>query len=190
MPINDADINICTAALHLVGAEGITAFSDETREASLSSTLYPMVKQNTLQKHSWRFAIRQEQLALINGAPLFGFTKAYQLPADFLRFVGKDNPTIKHQIFENKVYTDLETLYASILYDIDAQYFPSYFKYLLTLEMAKAYAFGLLEDESKADKLEALARNQLILSKSVDSQNNTTSVLPEQMFSLTNVRYG
>jgi hypothetical protein len=75
-------------------------------------------------------------------------------------------------------------------YDVGAQYFPAYFEYLLALEMAKILAFGLLEDDSKASNLEALARNQLVSARTIDSQNNTTTVLSQENFSLTNVRNG
>ena len=189
MTINDADIAICAASLQLIGAEEIGSFDDETREARTCASIYPTLKQNVLQKHNWRFAIRQEQLNRLVSTPLFGFGYAYSLPSDFLRLVGKDNPTIKHQIFENKVYTDLTTLYANIQYDVDAQYFPAYFKHLLHLELAGLLAAALLEDENKADKFGGFAQRQMIIAKNIDSQNNSSSTIPEGAFKLTAVRF-
>lgn len=189
MAINNYDIDICVAALQTVGAEEINSFDDESREARLCASIYPRLKKNALQKTNWRFAIRQQQLNQLVATPLFGFSYAYQLPNDFLRLVGKNNPTVKHQLFENKVYTDLTTLYANILYDVDAQYFPAYFGLLLQLELTSLLAAALLEDENKADKFDKFAQKQLLIAKSIDSQNNSSSTFPEGAFNLTAVRY-
>lgn len=183
------DIKICSAALQLVGAEEINSFLDETREARICASLYSTVKLDLLQSHTWRFSIRQEELNRLVATPLYGYSYAYSLPADFLRLIGKNNPTSRHQIFENKVYTDLTPVYASIQYDVDEQYFPAYFEKLMFLELASMLSVALLEDEGKAGDFSAMARNQMIKARNIDSQNNTSSVIPAGAFNLTNVRY-
>ena len=189
MAITITDISICAAALQLVGAEEITSFEDETREARICASIYSTVKADLLQSHTWRFSIRQEELNRLVASPLFGFDYAYSLPADFLRLIGKNNPTSKHQLFENKVYTDLTPVYASIQYDVDEQYFPAYFEKLMFLELASMLAVALLEDEGKAKDFAALARTQMIKARNIDSQNNTVSTIPAGAFNLTNARY-
>lgn len=183
------DITICAAALQLIGAEEITSFFDETREARICASIYPTVKKDMLQSSTWRFSIRQEQLNKLSATPLFGFSYAYSLPSDFLRLVGKQTPTTKHQIFENKVYTDLDPVYAVLQYDVDEQYFPAYFTRLMQLEMAAMLAAALLEDENKADKFSAFAKTQMIKARNIDSQNNSSSTIPSGAFVLTSVRY-
>jgi hypothetical protein len=189
MAATTTDIKICTTALQLVGAEEINSLSDETREARICNSLYGTLKRDLLQAHPWRFAIRQEELNRLVAVPLFGYAYAYALPADFLRFVGKNNPTSKHQIFENKLYTDLTPVYASIQYDVSEQHFPAYFERLLQLELAGLLAAALLEDENKTDKFVAFARTQMIKARNIDSQNNTSSAIPSGAFNLTNVRH-
>lgn len=188
MSINEADIKICSNALQVLGADPINSFEDETREAQVCSSIYPLIKRNTLQKHYWRFSIRQEQLGQLSATPLYGYAKAYQLPADYLRFVGKQNPSIEHQVYENKIYTDADPLFVSIQYEVSAQYFPSYFEYLLQLELMKDLALGLMEDESKEQRLAAKAREQLIIARTIDSQNGTVNVIPQELFTLTTAR--
>lgn len=183
------DISICAAALQLVGAEEIGSFLDETREARICASIYPTIKQDLLQSHTWRFSTRQEELNRLVATPLFGFSYAYSLPADFLRLVGKQTPTTKHQIFGNKLYTNLTPVYANLQYDIDEQYFPAYFVRLIQLEMAAMLAAALLEDENKADKFISFAKNQMIKARNLDSQNNTASSIPAGAFNLTNVRH-
>lgn len=189
MAITITDISICAAALQLVGAEEITSFEDETREARICASIYPTIKADLLQSHTWRFSIRQEELNRLVATPLFGFNYAYSLPADFLRLIGKNNPTSKHQLFENKVYTDLTPVYASIQYDVNEQYFPAYFEKLMFLELASMLAVALLEDEGKAKDFAAMAKTQMIKARNIDSQNNTASIIPAGAFNLTNVRY-
>jgi hypothetical protein len=189
MAINDADIRICAAALQLIGAEEIGSFDDETREARLCAAIYPTLKENLLQKNTWRFSVRQEQLNRLVATPLFGFNYAYSLPSDFLRLIGKSNTSIPHQIFENKVYTDSDTLYANLQYNVDAQYFPGYFVHLMQLELAGLLASALLEDENKTDKFMVFAQRQLMIARNIDSQNNTASIIPTGAFNLTAVRF-
>lgn len=185
-----SDISICNAALQMVGADGITSLTlDETRENRICNSLYFTVKQDVLQSANWRFSVRQEQLNRLISVPLFGFKYAYSLPADFLRLIGKDNPNTKHQIFENKLYTDLESVNANIQYDVNAQYFPAYFTRLLELEMATVLSISLLEDESKADIFAKFARTQKIKATNIDSRNNTASYLSESKYSLTQIRH-
>ena len=188
MTITSEDIAICSAALHLIGAEEIGSFADETREARLCASIYSTLRQNLLQKHNWRFSVRQEQLNRLDAVPLFGFSYAYSLPSDFLRLVGKANPSYPHQIFGNKLYTSLDTVYANLQVDVDAQHYPAYFKYLFKLELAALLASSLLEDENKTDRFTAIAHRQIIIARNIDSQNNTASVIPSSAFTLTNVR--
>ena len=188
MTITSDDIAICSAALHLIGAEEIGSFTDETREARLCASIYSTLRQNLLQKHNWRFSVRQEQLNRLDAVPLFGFAYAYSLPTDFLRLVGKVNPSYPHQIFGNKLYTSLDTVYATMQVDTDAQYYPAYFTHLFQLELAALLASALLEDENKTDKFMAFAQRQMIVARNIDSQNNTASVIPSSAFTLTNVR--
>jgi hypothetical protein len=183
------DIKICAAALHLVGAEEITSFVDETREARLCKSLYENLKLDLLQSHPWRFSIRQEELNQLVATPLFDYSYAYSLPADFLRLIGKDNPTNAHKIFGNKLYTDLDPVYANIQYEVAEQYFPAYFERLVQLELAAMLAASLVEDENKADKFSNFARTQMVKARNIDSQNNTSSTIPNGAFNLTNVRY-
>lgn len=189
MAVITTDISICAAALQLIGAEEIESFLDETREARICASIYPTVKEDMLQSTSWRFSTRQEELNRLTSTPLYGFKYAYSLPSDFLRLVGKQNPTVKHQIHENKLFTDLTPVYATLQYDVDEQYFPSYFVRLMHMEMAAMLAAALLEDENKADKFSAFAQKQLIKAKNIDAQNNTASTIPASAFNLTSVRF-
>jgi len=183
------DIKICAAALQLVGAEEINSFLDETREARICASIYPTIKSDLLQSSTWGFCTRQEELNRLVATPLFGYAYAYSLPSDFLRLVGKSNPTAKHQIFENKVYTDLTPLYASLQYEVNEQFFPAYFEKLMFLEMASLLAVALLEDDGKAKDFAGLAKIQMIKARNIDSQNSTARAIPSGAFNLTNVRY-
>lgn len=185
----NTDISICAAALQLIGADEITSFYDETREARLCASLYDTLKQDTLQSHPWGFSVRQEQLNQLVKTPLYGFSYAYSLPTDFLRLIGKDNPSYKHQLFENRLYTNLETVYAKIQYDVSERYFPSYFVLLLQFKLAGMLASAVLEDENKTDKFLVIAREQMIKARNIDSQNNSNLHINSNAFNLTNVRF-
>jgi hypothetical protein len=98
------DIEICSQALTLLGADEITSFKDETREAKLCKIIYELTVKSCLADRNWTFAQNQTQLNKLSQTPLFGYSAAFQLPSDYLRLFGKANPGLPHEIKENYLY--------------------------------------------------------------------------------------
>lgn len=182
------DVEICTTALLMIGADEINSFVDETREAKLCASLYPVFRDDMLQSHPWRFAIGQFELNKLVNVPLFGFANAFQLPANYLRLIGKDQPQFRHKIFEDKLYADANGVKISYQFAPNETTFPSYFVKLLEYELAKVLSVSLLEDEGKATLYERLYKDQLLKARNLDSQSDGEHGMPEHNFKLTAIR--
>ena len=87
MAIGDTDVSICNAALALLGAEGLTSFSDGSAQASICSVLYSKVKDVTIGMYRWSWSIKKSQLVQDNTTPVNEWTYQYSLPNDILNNV-------------------------------------------------------------------------------------------------------
>jgi len=183
------DVSICTSALLMVGADEIESFVDETREAKLCAQLYPTTKNKLLQSFPWRFAVGQVQLAQLVATPTFEYDHAYQLPADFLRLIDTNNPAYDFKIYEDKLYTDADSIYITYMFDPGEEDFPDYFVRLIELEMAAILSTALVEDLDKSRVYSDMAKRQALQARSTDSQNQPTEGLEDVNFELTQVRY-
>ena len=182
-------IEICTTSLLMVGADEITSFEDETREAKLCANLYPTIRDDLLQSHVWRFSVGQASLNRLVSAPLFGYSYAFQLPANHLRLVGKNNSALKHEILEDKLYCNALEVLINYQFTPSEVRYPAYFVKALELEMAAILAVALIEDEGKSSLFERKAKAQLVKARYVDSQNNGNHAMPEHNFALTAIRH-
>lgn len=183
------DVQICSSALLMVGADEIESFTEQSREAKLCSAIYQTIKDDILASHNWRFSVRQIKLSKSNKKPLFGFSNAFTLPSDFLRLVGKDNPAEKHQIFGDLLHCNLEEVMINYQYAPDSNDYPSYFIRLLEMELAKILSVSLLEDENKAIIFSDLVKTQMLKAKNIDSQNYSNKAIGDSKFNLFAVRY-
>ena len=80
-------VEIVNRALLKLSAGRIEALDEDTEEARLASAAWPTVRDAELQAHPWSFALARTTLSTVDTAPAFGFARALQLPADFLRLV-------------------------------------------------------------------------------------------------------
>lgn len=184
-----SDVEICSTALRLIGAEKIDAFEDESREARVCSSIYTSFLKSLLQSGVWRFAMGQAELSKLTAVPLFGFTNAFQLPANYLRLIGKNNPALKHQIFEDKLYANANAILVNYQFRPAEATFPSYFEKTLYLQLAEVLAVAIPEDEAKSKLYGGLATKQLIMARTVDAQSDGDHEPPEDKFRLTAIRH-
>lgn len=86
----DSEVDICNLALSHLKQQPIVQIDPPTSQVEeLCNLWYHQVRQETLRSHPWNFAIKRVQLTPDSSAePLFGFTHAYLLPSDFIRYLG------------------------------------------------------------------------------------------------------
>ena len=113
-------VEICNAALINLGAETIAALTDDNKEARLCNQRYEPCKDSVLRAHPWNCAIKRATLAPNSTAPVWGFNKSFNYPADCLRVLRLDDTTIPFTVEEKMILADstaLDILYVSNVTD-------------------------------------------------------------------------
>jgi len=182
------DIAICNTGLILVGADQITSFQDDTREAEICSAIYETTRDFLLQSIPWRFSLRQEELAKVVGAPKFGYSFVYQLPPDMLRLISISNSSNQYKIYEDKLHSSDNTVEVVYQYNPGESEFPSYFKRYLEYDLAEIFSGSLSKDMEQVQVMNRLKEQAGKRARLIDSQNQPPRTIDDSVFELTSVR--
>lgn len=152
-----SQIDICNLALKKLGAQRITALTDNVKQARTLSDIYEIERQAELRKYRWSFAMKRALLPALVDKPAWGYGLAFQLPADYIslvqvgqfqtvpaldEYVGRDNAM--WSIESGQILTDLGAP-LSIRYIRDVTD-PSDFDALFAQSFAAHLAYVACED--------------------------------------------
>ena len=137
---------ICNLALSKLGDNTIMSLDDNTQESRFCKLYYPVVLAECLMLNTWNFATVLANLSQISTAPLFDWSYAYQLPADFARITkfnafDYSDRIAEYEINGTTLLTDED--HASIAYiskSPDPQTFTPSFVSILSLKLASELA--------------------------------------------------
>lgn len=87
----NSEVDICNLSLDLLKQKPIVNLDPPTNQVEeLCARTYQQKRRATLRTHMWNFAMKRLKILPDSGAtPLFGFTHAYNLPSDFIRYAGR-----------------------------------------------------------------------------------------------------
>lgn len=186
--MSNTDVKICNAALIMVGADEINSFVDNTNEAKICSAVYLDTKQTLLQYHPWRFSLRQLDLGgELVADPLFKWERQYQLPADLLRVISLENDA-DYEIYQDKIYTNVNPCRLVYQYKVPEGKMPSYFVRCLQFQLARIFSISLQEDSGKMTMFDNAADKETARARSIDAQQQPNVSIPERNYSFVNVR--
>lgn len=80
-------VSIANQALGWLGANFITAFTDQSTEAQLIDANYPDVRDAVLEERAWTFATRRMSLVTDSIAPDYGYSNRFLIPGNVLRIL-------------------------------------------------------------------------------------------------------
>lgn len=81
-------VAIANRAAVLIGtASRLTDPTDDTPLGRAVSAVYDMERKTELRAGAWNFAIKRKALPALVKAPAFGFARAFELPADYLKLI-------------------------------------------------------------------------------------------------------
>lgn len=181
------DIDICSRALVLIGAQPITSFSDGTTESTVASNLYEDTVRDLISRHRWRFAAGQAQLSRRVEVPAAKWDAAYQLPGDLLLLHGVtvNGNDIEYDRYQNLVYCDADeqdAVFADYTFRADEDLWPPYFVTYVELSLASMFAYSVANQIQTADYMEKKALRQMAMARNIDSQSQTTRKLDLSRF--------
>lgn len=82
-----SEVAICNAALIKMGADTITALTDNNVRARVMNQRYAATRDSELRKRRWKFSILRVSLPALASVPDSDFDLQYQLPVDYLRLI-------------------------------------------------------------------------------------------------------
>lgn len=81
-------VDICSLALDILKQGAIQSITPPTTTSEkIAARWYDMSRQEALAEHPWKFAIKRAIWTPDATAPVFGYTYAYNVPADYIRLI-------------------------------------------------------------------------------------------------------
>jgi hypothetical protein len=143
-------VEIFNRALLKLGSGPVTGVNDKGVPGTTMNSLWNTVRQATLRRAWWSFALRRALLPALAAAPAWGFKYAYQLPSDFLRLVQANDYFLRPSMDD---YRDSDDSPYAIEGKTLLTDFPAPLKVRYVADVTDPGAFDALFVEALASKL-------------------------------------
>lgn len=166
---NFTKIDICSKALHKIGANEIVSFDEGTPEAEFVSSIYPIIKSKLLASYPWSFATKITSLnEVISEENVSSFAHTFMLPLDFLRLLSLSS-NAPYDIVGDKLFSNASSISITYIADVDEALFPSTFLSAFIFSLASELALLMLEDNNKFNLFYKLYNTELKEARYLDS---------------------
>ncbi|WP_256587506.1 hypothetical protein [Pseudomonas sp. HLS-6] len=178
-------VSICSNALLMLGAQTINDFADQVNldRAKLCANLYPSQRDTMLRAHPWNCCIKRIVLAPDAVAPAFGYSHAFELPADCLRVleVGTGGMQIDYLVEGRSIQADTTVLELRYVFrnEVESSW-DSHLIDLMTIAMAAVLAYPITQSTSERDSREMKLERALKVAKAVDGQEDPPQTLGDE----------
>lgn len=178
-------VSICSNALLMLGAQTINDFQDQLNldRAKLCANLYPSQRDSILRAHPWNCCIKRIVLAPLAEAPAFGYSQAFELPADCLRVleVGTGGLQIDYLVEGRTIQADTMALELRYVFrnEVEATW-DAHLVDLMTVAMAAVLAYPITQSTSERDNRKAEFQSLLRQAKAVDGQEDPPQTLGDE----------
>lgn len=165
-----SDIEIASNALVRIGAPPISSFTEGGASGIVAGNLYEPTLRALLTDHRWRFASGKRQLAQLTASPLNEWQYAYQLPSDMIMMF-RVYPATDYEIFEDKLYSNNNTIEVDYLFRCGEELFSPYFQLALEYKLASEFALTVTSNRSLAETYELKYIEAMKKARFADSQS-------------------
>lgn len=178
-------VSICSNALLMLGSQTINDFADQQNldRARLCANLYPTVRNDLLRAHPWNCCIKRAVLAPDAVAPVFGYSHAFELPADFSRAleVGTNGQQIDYLVEGRSIQANTTVLELRYVFRNEVENtWDDHLVALATQAMCAALAYPVTQSTAKQageeQKLELMMRR----ARAVDGQEDPPQTLGDE----------
>lgn len=175
-------VSICSNALLMLGAQTINDFQDQLNldRAKLCANLYPFQRDSILRAHPWNCCIKRIVLAPLAEAPAFGYSSAFELPADCLRVleVGSAGMQIDYLVEGRTIQADTMALELRYVFRNETEAtWDTHLVDLMTAAMAAVLAYPITQSTSERDSREAKLAQIIKQARAVDGQEDPPQTL-------------
>jgi len=168
-----SEVQVCSNALLLLGADTINSFDDETDRAKLVSNLWPNSLDAILRSHPWNCAITRAALAPDDSAPAFEWPYQFTLPGDCLRIlsIGEQGENPEYRPEGRKILYDESVLKLRYIYrNSDVPSWDALLVQAAEAYMAMTCAYPITKSAAMFDAMTKLWDLKLRLARNVDGQ--------------------
>jgi len=181
-----SDVEICNTALAKIGERPIASLQQSNSAAATAClNRFATARDFLLRAHDWNFALSRVALARLGLSPAFGWSYAYQLPADMIRISGIwDTPdgdgAFDYRVEGGKVVTDAENVYLLYVARVtDPNLMPTDFREALAIKLASELAIILPQSRELSDQLDQRFRQvALPAARAADGAENPAETIP------------
>lgn len=169
-----SNVQIANWALAKIGADTITSFTEDSKEARAVNLLYDIVRDTVLRDHSWNFATKRATLASLVSTPDWGYAYEYQLPVDCLRIIGVQDDLIAYKIEGRKLVTDNADINIKYVYRVtDPNEFSPNFIDAFVTRLSAELSYLITQSNTVAGQMFDLYDKRLKEAKTLDAKEET-----------------
>lgn len=173
---------VINGALRRLGGERITSIDDGSVNANYALDIYDDLLEDSLRSHDWNFATKRVKLSQLVAVPVFGYDKAYALPADWLRNTAPKDNDAGVSTFDYKVETlegqrvlvaSREDIWLRYIYLLeDPVKWSADFRMFMILALARDLAIPVASSNALRDRFEIAASRKLAQAKAIDAMDS------------------
>lgn len=192
------DEDVVNLALSRIGAISVSDLAnDTTAEAVQARAVYYNARDKLMRTHAWNFLTKRVELSEASSGgsavePVFGWDKAFTLPADFLRIISvhaandnNDQPPYKLEKLDvggtptDVILINSSTCFLRYIYkeETPSRWITS-FQDALAWDIAAELCLSLPVSVSKYDVLERKAEKALLYARSIDGIEDYPERMP------------
>jgi len=171
-----SDVQICSNALLLLGANPIASFDEDGAGARLSANLWALVRDTVLRSHPWNCATKRVALAPATPGPAFDWAYQFLLPGGWLRTmsVGLAGDTPEYEMSDGYILMDSPICYLRYVYSlVDVTRYESLLTMAMVAGMAANMAYPITKSQSQQDAMVKLYQFHLKQARSVNGMEDT-----------------
>jgi hypothetical protein len=186
-------VEICNSALNILGANNITALTEDSKNARLCNQRYEPLRDAVFREHTWNCLVKRVQLAQDTASPTHEYVYQYQLPSDCVRVLSlggyHDGSTSnvdggqKFKVEGRKILTDEDTVY--LIYSAritDPTQYDSLLIESLVARLAAELCYAITSSTSLAVALKQDYNEKLRLARHADATEGTPDYIDSSTF--------
>ena len=174
----DEAVGIANMALTMLGEEPILALNEDSKPARFCNTNYDNVRKQVLRAGRWNCATKRATLAQLADDPVWGFTRQFQLPSDFLRLNESQEPKEKWRIQGRKYLTDLSTVQIAYVFDLeDVTEMDNNLQDAIAAKLAAEICVALTGNRELMRDITAVYRDKLAEARYQDAQEGSIEAI-------------
>jgi hypothetical protein len=171
-----AETDIINAGLILLGELPIVSTSDNRKAARLSGSRYPQIRDAVLRAHPWNCATkRATESAAASPAPAWGWTNAFNMPADFLRLIRLRDHRQDYAYENKQILVDTASVQFAYVYRLtDVNKMDALLRESIASRLAAVLALPLAKSGTLRRELWKGYDDTLAEARTINAQENPT----------------